>query len=168
MATVQNRAPKKKAWTKAFLESLRATGIPSRACELASVPRSTVYSARSTDPEFAAAWLDALEDACDALELEARRRGLEGVEEPVYGRGTTATGAPGTVQVGTIRRYSDTLLIFLLKGNRPGKFRENHTHEVSGPAGGPIRISAEQLTDDQLAAIASGGSPETLVSPPSA
>jgi hypothetical protein len=35
--------------------------------------------------------------------------------------------------------YSDTLLIFLLKGIRPEKYRERFEH--SGPEGGPIEFS---------------------------
>ena len=50
-------------------------------------------------------------------EVEARRRAVEGVEEPVG----WFQGTPG----GTVRKYSDTLLIFLLKGARPHKYRDN-------------------------------------------
>ena len=44
---------------------------------------------------------------CDALEAEARRRAVEGVRKPVFYQG---------VICGWVGEYSDTLLIFLLKG----------------------------------------------------
>jgi len=50
------------------------------------------------------------------LEDEVRRGPYEGVEEPVLHKGEK-------VEVG--KKYSDVLLIFLLKGIRPQKFRES-------------------------------------------
>ena len=55
---------------------------------------------------FRKQWDDAIEDATDALELEARRRAFSGVEDPVYYKGQV---------VGGVRKYSDVLLIFLLE-----------------------------------------------------
>ena len=55
-----------------------------------------------------------------------------------------------------VRKYSDTLLIFLLKAHRPKKYRETIHHAVTGEDGGPVRhiIEAEDMTDDELATIA--------------
>jgi len=39
---------------------------------------------------------------------------------------------------GYVRRYSDTLLIFLLKARRPGKYGDKVTAEHTGPGGGPV------------------------------
>ena len=42
---------------------------------------------------------------------------------------------------GVVRKYSDSLLMFLLKGARPDVYREQMRHEHAGVAGGPpIRI----------------------------
>lgn len=49
------------------------------------------------------------------MEAEAFRRGVKGTEKPVFHQG---------VECGRIREYSDTLLITLLKANRPAKYRE--------------------------------------------
>lgn len=95
------------------------------------MPRRTVYDHRTRDENFARAWDEALEEACDLLEAEARRRGVEGIDKPVYHEG---------VKVDTIKQYSDTLLIFLLKGARPHKYRDNHRHEVVGKDGGPVQV----------------------------
>ncbi len=62
----------------------------------------------------------------DLLEDEAVRRAKDGVEEPVY---------QGGKLVGHVQKYSDTLLIFLLKGAKPEKFRERSQHEFSGEDG---------------------------------
>ena len=58
---------------------------------------------------MASAWADALEEAADALLAEAWRRATEGVEEPIMHQGQVVT---------TVRKYSDLLLIFLLKSAR--------------------------------------------------
>ena len=58
---------------------------------------------------------NAHEDAMDPLEEEARRGGHDGVLEPVY---------QGGRKVGTIRKYSDHLLMMFLKGKRREPFSE--------------------------------------------
>jgi hypothetical protein len=65
--------------------------------------------------DYADRFREAEQEAADVLEAEAVRRAVQGVDEAVYFQGE---------QVGTRRRYSDLLLIFLLKGMRPDKFRE--------------------------------------------
>jgi hypothetical protein len=40
--------------------------------------------------------------------------------------------------VGVVQEYSDTLLIFLLKGARPQKYRDNVRQEVTGSNGTPL------------------------------
>ena len=49
------------------------------------------------------------------------------MEEPVYYQGEV---------VGQVQRYSDTLLMFLLKGRRPEKFKDRT--ELTGKDGAPI------------------------------
>lgn len=99
----------------AFLKALRETGNISESCRIASLPRTTAKEWRAKDEAFRQAWDEALEVAIDGLELEARRRAVDGVLEPVY---------QGGKKVGTIRRYSDRMLEILLKGHRPEKYRE--------------------------------------------
>lgn len=118
---------------RAVLAALALTGNVSEACRCAKVDRGTHYDWQKQDEAYAAAARDALEMAADSMELEARRRAVDGVLEPVY---------YGGKKVGKIRRYSDTLLIFLLKAARPEKFRERFEH--SGPGGTPL--AAPSLT----------------------
>jgi hypothetical protein len=125
----KKRKPNAKAkdWKPAFISALRDCGNVREACRLARVDRTTAYDARKTDDPFAKQWESAIEDACDSLELEARRRAFKGVSEPVFYQGEVA---------GTVKRYSDTLLMFLLKGNRPDKFRDRFEH--TGANGAPL------------------------------
>ena len=124
--TAKKRPP---AWQKAFLAALQESGNVRLACAAAQVGRTTVYQRRADDVAFAAAWESALEEAADLLEAEARRRAHDGWEEPVFG---SQGAGQGSGQIGTVRKYSDTLLIFLLKGARPEKYRERSDVKVSG------------------------------------
>ena len=57
-----------------FLAALERTGNVSEACRAVGWSRPTAYGWRSADPEFAAAWEEALAVAVRALEAEALRR----------------------------------------------------------------------------------------------
>lgn len=147
MVEERTGTPKKQPrWRAAFLAGLEETGNVTLACQAAKVGRTTVYRHREEVPDFASAWESSMQIAADLLEAEARRRAAEGVTEPVY---------QGGKLVGTIRKYSDTLLIFLLKGARPEVYRERYNVEHSGPGGGPIEVedAREALMQevDQLA-----------------
>ena len=89
-----------------LLVALRGGQSISDACKASSVARRTAYNWRDADTDFAAEWDDALDEGTDALEDEAKRRAVDGVEEPVFYQGK---------QVAKVRKYSDTLRIFLLK-----------------------------------------------------
>lgn len=121
-----NRTPKKRA---AFLSELAERGNVSDAARAAGVARTTVYEWREVDPAFAASWDAALDEAADTMEREAWRRAVEGVEKPVFG--SLGQGL-GSGEVGRVQEYSDTLLIFLLKGAKPEKYRERAQVEHSG------------------------------------
>ncbi len=90
------------------------------AAELTGHPRSTFYALRDRDEKFAAQFKDAIEDGTDTLETEAYRRAVLGWDEEVYGKGPQGH----VVQVGTVHKYSDNLLITLLKGRRP-QYKDN-------------------------------------------
>lgn len=134
------KTTKKELWRTPFLGTLSATGNVSSAVVAADVSRAFVYAERTRDPDFAALWDAALDMAADALELEARRRAHDGWEEPVFG--SMGTGR-GTGEIGTVRKYSDTLLIFLLKGARPEKYRDRVQQEHTGA----VAINVKYGTD---------------------
>lgn len=118
-------------WRQPFLENLAMSGNVTAAAKAVGVGRRQAYAARERSQVFRRQWDEAVAEATDLLEAEARRRALVGYEEPVFYQGQ---------EVSRVRKYSDTLLIFLLKAHRPKKFRENHRHEHTSPDGGPVNI----------------------------
>ena len=107
----------------AFCAALADTCQVGKACKAVGSARQTAYEWRDEIPEFAAAWDRAMRVGVTALEDEAHRRGFEGVDEPVFHLGE---------QCATVRKYSDTLAIFLLKAHSPEKYRENSKMELAG------------------------------------
>jgi hypothetical protein len=86
------------------------------------INRVTVYRWRQYDPDFAAAYSDAMDAGADLIEQEARRRAVEGFERPIFQRGR---------QVGVERVYSDMLLVLLLRGRRPETFAQSARRDSS-------------------------------------
>lgn len=122
-----------------FLALLSQGSTVAFACVGVGVSRNTAYAHRECDPAFAAAWSEASEAGTQAMEQEAYRRAVQGVEEPVFWKGQP---------VGAVRRYSDVLLIFLLKSRRPEVYRERTEVAVRTPP-----VDPAQLTDEELDAI---------------
>src|SRR4051812_42249550 len=100
----------KHAWKTAFLAALSNTAIVRAACRSAGVSWKTAYVHRRTDAAFAVEWDEALEEAADVLEAEARRRAVHGAEKVVIYKGQVSVGPDGKPL--TVKEYSDTLLIF--------------------------------------------------------
>lgn len=120
-AAAQRRLNKEK-----FLQAYAQTGNVSAAAKLAEVARRTHYEWLERDTRYAARFAEAVDEAADRLETEARRRAVSGVSEPVFYKGE---------KVGAMQKYSDVLLIFLLKGARPEKYAERHVHGGQGKRG---------------------------------
>jgi hypothetical protein len=117
-----------------FLETLERTGNVTLAARAAGVSRNTPYEYRETHPDhpFVEEWEQAAEVSTDVLEAEARRRAQMGVAEPVFGSLRNADGKViGMGQIGAVQKYSDTLLIFLLKAARPAKYRDRFDVNVN-------------------------------------
>ena len=106
----------------AFLVAYSEKGVIAYAAEAAKVNRRSHYRWLQ-DPVYAEAFAQAEEVAGETLIAEARRRAVQGVAEPVYYLGKV---------VGSIQKYSDNLLMFLIKGHYPETYRENHHHEHTG------------------------------------
>lgn len=113
-----------------FLEVLSNTANVSAAAKTIRVSRGHLYEVRGNDDDFAAAWDEAVKLGTSALEDEAVRRAMDGTLKPVFYKGQ---------KCGTIREYSDTLLIFLLKARDPDKYADRVRKELTGPGGGPIQ-----------------------------
>lgn len=116
----------------AFCAVLAETCNVGKACAAVDISRQTAYVWRRDIPDFATAWDEAMKAGLLGLEDEAHRRAFDGIDEPVFHQGQTC---------GTIRKYSDTLTIFLLKAHAPEKYRENSRMELTGANGGPVQIT---------------------------
>jgi len=124
-----SRTPENEA---ALLEAVVLNGgNVTAACKECSIGRTTVFDWSQADPEFKKHLAAAVDRGIDVLEDECRRRAFAGTDEPVFHKGEVC---------GYIRKYSDLLAIFMLKGARPEKYRERFNQEISGPGGGPIRV----------------------------
>jgi len=108
---------------RGFLAMLAQCCNVGKSCAAVGIDRSTAYTWREKDADFAAAWEKALQIGISALEDEAHRRAFDGVDEPVFYQGEVC---------GAVKKYSDTLAIFLLKAHNPDKYRDNARLELSG------------------------------------
>jgi hypothetical protein len=144
---MKKKPEKKRAHNRAevFLAAYRVTCSIGKAAAAAGIERGMHYRRLKSDPAYKAAFEEAHEIAIQALEDEAVRRAHEGVKKPLVYQGqfTYAEYDEETRKpIGeplAIREYSDSLLMFLLRGARPEKYRERHT--VSGENGGPIEAT---------------------------
>jgi hypothetical protein len=112
-----------------FLKYLAETGKVVYSAQRAGYQNSTyLHEVRKKDDAFAEAWKLAVEAAADKLEEEAIRRATDGVLEPHWHKGNV---------VGYTTKYSDPLLMFMLRGLRPEKFREsvNVNANITGKVG---------------------------------
>ena len=98
-----------------FLALLSECGNVTRSAEESGCHRVQLYRMKREDEEFSAAWEEAAEIGAKRLEDEARRRAVEGWQEPVWYQGE---------QTGTVTKFSDTLLICLLKAHHPEKYAD--------------------------------------------
>lgn len=127
-----------------FLKALKLSGNVTIACKIAGWTPPAAKHHFDKDPIFRQEWEEAIEEATDLLEKEARRRAVDGFEKLTVYQGKVVyhrypedwpdeskagqymtdplTGDPIPV---VMREYSDRMLELLLKGNRPDKFREN-------------------------------------------
>lgn len=134
MATAAQTKRIRKKGRNLFLKSLASTGNVGLSVEAAGIGRSTVYEWREKDGTFAKEWDTALADASDVLEAEARRRAVEGTQEPVFYQG---------VKVDTVRKYSDLLLIFLMKAANRRRFDPD----------GYVKLSVHEDLQGQMVAL---------------
>ena len=146
MAIVKKTGKTSAARKRLFLKAFARCGVVERAARAAGVTHQAVAKWRKNE-KFEALFQEAAEAAIQVLEAEAFRRSHDGVLEPVFYHG---------VKCGAVRRYSDTLLIFLLKARRPKVYRERH--EITGADGGPLEvIDARESLERKLARLAATG-----------
>lgn len=156
-------------WKPAFLAALRNMPIVRHACEAVQINRATAYDARNADETFAAAWDEALEEGIDRAEQAAFTRGVDGWHEPVIDKGRLAYAYERTVDEDgketyrpllddkgqpvplTIKKHSDGLLQFVLKGRRRNVFGDKT--ELTGAGGGPLAVVDDTKKAARIAAL---------------
>jgi len=135
--------PKKDLSTKdrqhLFLEAFSEHANVLVSARAAGIHRTTIYDWLEHDEDFSFAYNQAKEDAKDVLRAEIYRRGKEGWDESVYEMG---------VLTKTVRKHSDTLLIFHAKMLMP-EYREKTTLDVT--TADPLAQALHALSDEQLA-----------------
>ena len=130
---------------RAFLIAYAICGTVLGAAESAHVDRASHRNWLKDDIEYVEAFAQAKEMSIEILEKEARRRAHDGIIENVY---------QGGQKVGENVKYSDTLLMFLLNGERPAKYKQRFEH--TGPGGGPMQnivhtgIDLSTVSDEEL------------------
>lgn len=139
----RSRSVASRAKRAAFLAAYAETATIRYAAEAAGVDRVQHYRWLALDPEYKAAFEAAGQQAIERMEREALRRAVEGNEEPVY---------QGGERVGTVRKYSDTLLIFMLKAANPAKYRELPGSVTVNQDNRSLTL---QMADDELRSVAS-------------
>ncbi len=103
------------------------------ACRRAKVHRSTHYRWLQKYPRYAAAFEKRKLAGAEYLESVAVVRAAKGYLEPVLYQGQVATH---------VRRFSDGLMMFLLRGMMPEKYGVQR-QEISGPQGTPVQARIE-------------------------
>jgi hypothetical protein len=118
------RKPRADGWSpqrqRTFLLALADTGVVSDAAEAAGMSVSSCYKLRRSPgaENFAELWELALRYAARRIVDVAFERTINGVEEPIF-------NAEGR-RIGAKRRYSDRLLMFMLRAHGPEIYRNAH------------------------------------------
>ena len=124
-----------------FLDELSQHGVIKYACQKAGLSKKKKKNNYQSDEEFRRLVEDAFVLGAINIEDEAKIRAVEGVEEEVYFKGE---------MVGTVRKFSDFLLTFLLKGNFPYKYGGVQSEDiVSNALGQPkVKVAAAVKSTD--------------------
>lgn len=114
-----------------FLNEYAITGNIGKAAAVCKIARQTHYDWLEKDSAYEQAFKIARKISGDLLEEEARRRAIEGVDEPVFYKGEIC---------GDITKYSDKLLETLLRAAKPDEYANVNKTELSGTGGGAIEM----------------------------
>lgn len=122
-----------------FLKQLELTGNLEASARAVDITPQAVYGHMKRYPAFK----DAVEKARQAVvhdaEVEMRRRAIEGVDTGIYYKGEL---------IATEKRYSDPLLVEILKANAPEKYgRKDATINVNH------NVMVEDKTKSKLASL---------------
>lgn len=160
-------------WVNPFLQHLKTSMNMAESCRVVGVSYSAMQALKLKDGDFQAAVDEAMEEATDWHEAEMRRRAFTGNDEPVIyqgqptpvferdgngkirvdedGNAIQAVDANGNPRFVTVRKYSDSLAMFLMKGYRRRVFGDKQ--EITGANGGALAMVDETKKAARLAAL---------------
>lgn len=153
-AKTSRAVTRRQKWVKTFLATLARTATVSQAAREAGVHKDTAYALRKRDAKFAKGWDDALEESNDVLRAEAWRRSVHGAENVVTHQGqlvlvwvdadgrVVPPGDPAAVRQAPLveRRYSDQLLMFLMKAHDPERYGDRSQVDLTS-GGKPVQFT---------------------------
>ncbi len=121
-----------------FLSAYRQTGVIRQAAESAQVDRTNHSRWLRESPDYAKAFDEAKRDAVDTLEIEARKRAIDGLRSYKFHHGMPIQnplwkeGDPEEEKWYYETSFSDRLLELLLRAHRPEVYRDHQSIEVAG------------------------------------
>lgn len=123
-----------------FLQGYTEAGTISGACRIAGISHQTHRNwLVEEDGDYKQRFRDAHEAMIDAAEEELRRRGVEGVDKTIWWQG---------IPCGTEKQYSDTCLLFYLKGRRGEVFRERDAAPTNVLTAVTIYLPANERSEE--------------------
>lgn len=144
-----------------FLARLAECGQITRAAFDVGWHPVSAHRWKEKNEQFADEWRAALEIYADGIEAEAYRRGVQGVDKPLSHQGQlsyvfqrdangvlikdadghyiTEMDDRGRPKVVTVKEYSDSILLAMLKAKRAREYGDKSKLELSGPDGGPVK-----------------------------
>jgi hypothetical protein len=145
----------KKQKQQRFIEVFSETANIKYSCRAAGIDRRTFYRWKENDEAFRKLYENAEPEADDTLEYAAYLRAVEGIEEPMVSMGKVIRDDVGEPMM--VRKYSDQLLITLLKARMPQKYKDKPQVEVNTSMSANLQssqavtIDTRRLSDEQLA-----------------
>jgi hypothetical protein len=121
-----------------FLKHYRKTGLLWVSADAAGVSGFTVKLHMKEDEDFRERVEEALSHYRDTIEQEIHRRGIEGVDEPVFHQG---------IRVALVRKYSDRMLELHAKRHIQA-YRDKVTADVN-MTGGVLVVPSRPDTEDE-------------------
>lgn len=110
-------------WGLRALEVFKETGVEKEVYKhLPFIKRRDIAELALINIDFAYEWDDLRQELVDKLQTAAIKRAVDGVEEPVYYKGE---------MVGSVTKYSDPLLMFLMKAHAPDLYGDKRTLNVN-------------------------------------
>ncbi|GMW00524.1 MAG: hypothetical protein AMXMBFR84_16610 [Candidatus Hydrogenedentota bacterium] len=122
-----------------FLVHIQSGATIEMAAKAVGISRQAAYDLKRKCERFSQDWDEAYEVGTEAMEAEAYRRAVHGVKKPIW---------RGKKIVDYYTKYSDSLLIFLLKARKPSMYRESYKQKLDAVGSGIIRMG---MSEEDLA-----------------